>query len=365
MRAGAVLATVTLLTAWSVAVQGVTGLWTSAVTGRGEDLVALLRTQQGVDSALGVTGPPVLRDVTDLPADAAPDTLATGPDCSALYLATGDRYEPWVLVEAVPTVLSVTLHRGVRSGRVPLARYEGSSTREVVLETRADHHVRVVVEDGDDVTAGPWYGVYPETSTTVGIAIDAHYSLVEVTTTPGGRVDVFPAQRIDEHWVIHPGRVVLLPDRQARAEALGVTLAPGPAGPRRSATTSPPAVGDERDPAYRLPLVARCPAPGGRRQRGVRRGGGGRARTAGPRRHGHHRERTRGSEPGGPRRGHPPAGAAGGSPCTSTGSCGSRGTDAARTSSSTSSTASPSGPPSSGGTASWRWSTTSIASSGG
>ncbi|MBM6399489.1 hypothetical protein [Phycicoccus sonneratiae] len=223
-RAGAVLTALALLTAYSVLVHTATGLVASAVTGRGDRLVQLLSLQHRVDRALGTTPPPVLRDVGALPDDAAPDALAAAPGCSALYLATGDRYEPWVLVESSPTVLRATVHRGVEAGQVVLATVVGSRTREVVLQTRADHQVRVVVRQGDTVTAGPWYGVYPESSTTVGIGVFADVGVAEVTTTPGGRVAVFPAQRIDERWVIRPGRTEVRNDAFARAERLGVTL---------------------------------------------------------------------------------------------------------------------------------------------
>ncbi len=109
-RGAVVLGVLAAVTAWSTAVQAVSGLWSSAIVGRGEPLVRLLSVQHRVDEALGLAGPPVLRDVTDLPDDAAADTLAATPGCDALYLATGDRYEPWVLVESAPTVLRVTVH---------------------------------------------------------------------------------------------------------------------------------------------------------------------------------------------------------------------------------------------------------------
>ena len=42
-----------------------------------------------------------------LPADAPADQLQIVGDCQALYLATGDQYEPWVTVEARDLVVSV------------------------------------------------------------------------------------------------------------------------------------------------------------------------------------------------------------------------------------------------------------------
>ncbi|GIL34591.1 hypothetical protein [Phycicoccus sp. DTK01] len=231
-RAGVVLGVLAAVTVWSTAVQAVSGVWSSATVGRGEPLVRLLSLQHRVDHALGLAGPPVLRDVTDLPDDAAPDTLAATPGCDALYLATGDRYEPWVLVESAPTVLRVTVHRDVRPGRILLATYTGSVQRQVYLQTRADHTVRVVVDDGETPRAGRWYGVYPESSTTVGIGTDPHLSVVEVTSTPGGRVAVFPSQRLGDDWVIQPGRLAVVPDPQ-RAQELGVTVTEGAGRPTR------------------------------------------------------------------------------------------------------------------------------------
>ena len=100
-----------------------------------------------------------------------------------------------------------------------------STARDVSLEVRGDHHVRVVVSDDDATVEGPWFGVYPTTSFRLAIAPRPSFGLAEVSTTPGGFVARVPYLQRDEAWFTRPGRVIVDAGAAARARELGATVA--------------------------------------------------------------------------------------------------------------------------------------------
>ncbi|MFQ6172590.1 hypothetical protein ACK8HX_13355 [Oryzobacter sp. R7] len=224
---GLLLAGAAVLTAYSLAVHALMGLTTSAVTAGGDRLVRHLEWQRALSGGEGSAQAGLVEQVDGPPAaPGTPDTLAMTPGCGALYLATGDRYEPWVLVEERPTVLEVGLGRDIEPGTVRLASVLATSVRDVDLEVRDDHHVRVVVRDAYATVEGPWFGVYPTTTFRLAIAPRPSAQLATVTTTPGGFVAQVPYVRRDLDFNSAPGRVVVDAGAPARARALGATVVP-------------------------------------------------------------------------------------------------------------------------------------------
>ncbi len=223
----AVATAVAALTAYSMAVHTLTGLSTSAVTAGGDDLVRQLEWQRALSGGPGSAQASLVEQVQGVPGrPAAPDTLAVTPGCAALYLATGDRYEPWVLVTERPTVLEVGLDRAIEPGTVRLASILATTVRDVDLEVRADHHVRIVVRDAYATVEGPWFGVYPGTTFRLGVAPRPSAQLASITTTPGGFVAQVPYTQRDLQWNTRPGKVVVDAGASARARALGATVTP-------------------------------------------------------------------------------------------------------------------------------------------
>ena len=225
VASGALLTVLALLAAYSVAVHTLTGITMSAVTRGGPRLVEHLSVQRTLTGGPDSPQSTLVRSVEELPDDAPADTLARTPDCTSLWLATGDRYEPWALVEEEPTVLEVTLDRDIEPGTVRLATVLATTQRDVTLEVRADHHVRIVVTDELAMVEGPWFGVYPNTSFRLGIAPRPELGLAEVSTTPGGFVARVPYLQRDEQWHTQPGRVIVDAGAAGRARALGATVA--------------------------------------------------------------------------------------------------------------------------------------------
>jgi hypothetical protein len=220
-----VLTVLALLTAYSVAVHTLTGITMSAVTRGGPRLVEHLTAQRTFSGGPDSPQSTLVRGVDELPDDAPADTLAHTSDCTSLWLATGDRYEPWKLVEEEPTVLEVGLDRDIEPGTVRLATVLATTPRDVSLEVRGDHHARIVVSDELATVKGPWFGVYPNTSFRVGIAPRPELGLAEISTTPGGFVGPVPYLQRDEQWRTRPGRVIVDAGASGRARELGATVA--------------------------------------------------------------------------------------------------------------------------------------------
>lgn len=198
-------------TAYSLIVQSVLGLSMSAFTSATGQLQKYLHVQRQLSGGPLSAQSELIEFVDELPPSRPADTLAILGQCSALYLASGDRYEPWILVEAEPTVLEVSLRREVKAGYVKIATVGANTPRDVLVQVRDDHHVRVVVRDDFAEVTGPWFGVYPNTTFRVGIALRPGDGLAQVTSTPGGHVTFVPALVRDEDWITMPGSVRIAP----------------------------------------------------------------------------------------------------------------------------------------------------------
>lgn len=219
------LALLAVLTAYSLVVHTLLGITTSAVTRGGQRLVDHLSTQRTLSGGPDSPQSTLVTTVRTPPPDGPVDTLAHSPTCSALWLATGDRYEPWVLVEEEATVLEVTLDRDIEPGVVRLASVLATTPRDVSLEIRGDHHVRIIVSDEFATLEGQWFGVYPTTSFRVAIAPRPSMGLAEVRSTPGGFVAHVPYLQRDESWHTRPGRVIVDAGAAGRARLLGAGVA--------------------------------------------------------------------------------------------------------------------------------------------
>ncbi len=223
IRRGAIAALV-VLTAYSIAVQMALGYREASVVGGGAQLHGFLTRQTNLSGGPGSGQAAMVARVDALPTDAPTDTLAIVGPCDSLFLATGDTYNPWALVESQPLVFDVTAPRDLGYGTIPLATVAGTIERQVNLQTRDDNHVRLVVTEPNSVVAGPWVGVYPGTSIRVGLSIRSELGHVEVSSLPGGHVALIPWTRIDADWVILPGIVTVSPALDDAAQALRMTI---------------------------------------------------------------------------------------------------------------------------------------------
>lgn len=210
---GLTLTCLVTLTVYSLTLHAILGLTLSAVTQGGDQLQRFVHTQRLVSGGPDSPQSRLITSVAELPPAAAPDTLAILGQCRGLYLGTGDRYEPWARVDAEPVVLEGTLSREIHPGLVKVAEIESSAPRDVLVEVRDDHHVRVIVRTETSTIEGNWFGVYPDTSFRIGIALRSGMGLATVSSTPGGHIAHVPALIRDEHWFTQPGQILVTPGR--------------------------------------------------------------------------------------------------------------------------------------------------------
>jgi hypothetical protein len=151
---------------------GAAGVSIARSTWRGDRLESFLSIRHGSGDIFGRADRLVVQSST-LPADGAADQLHIVADCRALYLATGDQYEPWVPVEVRDLIVSVEAGQDrLRAGILPLIRFEGPRIRNVSLETDRAGRVRFRIGEAYSFFATDWYEVDPADRIVVTARVD-------------------------------------------------------------------------------------------------------------------------------------------------------------------------------------------------
>jgi hypothetical protein len=155
------LSGMTALCAFSVAAQMSTGSLVAAQTHRGEDLVSYLSLQERLSGGANSPVEKLVSRSDGLPGSGSADDLHITGECAALYVNTGDQYEPWNLVEQRDMTVEVTpTFVSYRAGTYRLLEQTGVETRYVSLEFARDvPQARLVVEDKDGNFYSPWFEV--------------------------------------------------------------------------------------------------------------------------------------------------------------------------------------------------------------
>lgn len=149
------------LCAFSIVAQVATGTLTAAQTHRGEELISYLALQERVSGGPGSSVADLVHHSESLPGRGSADDLHITGDCEALYVNTGDRYEPWNLVEQRDMRISVVpTFVDYHPGTLRLLRQDGVERRYVSLDfDAATPQARLVVEDKDGDFYSPWFEV--------------------------------------------------------------------------------------------------------------------------------------------------------------------------------------------------------------
>ena len=99
-----------------------------------------------------LTGNPLANHVvigSSLPDDAPTDTLFVRDDCAALYLATGDQYQPWILVQAQDLGVDVAVDpHGGEPTTLSLFMVAGVHDRSISLDYDGRDRVRLFIYEG-------------------------------------------------------------------------------------------------------------------------------------------------------------------------------------------------------------------------
>lgn len=224
-KAGAV-GVVVVLAVFGMAANLAIGLDTARLAWRGERLVHWVDAQRATSSAASLAAR--VHRGEGPPEDGRTDDLYVRGDCAALYLNTGDAYEPWVLVQQRADVLVVRLPEELGRSRTAVATVSGSTDRSVVLETAPPRRVRLTYSDDGVDFRGPWVDPYVGEDLRVGIGVDTRTSRAVIGSTPGGRVGSVPFTEWGTDWLARPGDIRwTVPSSGVLDDGVTVEVVPG------------------------------------------------------------------------------------------------------------------------------------------
>jgi hypothetical protein len=182
-------------TAFSLVAQMSIGTSMQAYVHRGDALVRYLTWQHDVSPGAQAD---LVTQVDGLPTGGDTDDLAIRGDCEALYLNTGDRYQPWVPVEERDRVLELDpTGRSLHPGTATLVTVSGTIPQSVRIEVNHRQHVRLVTRYGDARARTSWFDL----PTSGGIRLGARNLIAlgffQFVATPGGQVGYLPSVYFD------------------------------------------------------------------------------------------------------------------------------------------------------------------------
>lgn len=173
------------------------GLFMAASLHRGEPLQRYVALQAAVSPAAQSR---LISHVDGLPEGGSTDDLAIRGDCEALYLHTGDQYEPWVPVEERDRVWRFQVTGELRPGRVKVLTVSGAQEQTVWLQLREDRLARGILVKGDEEVRGELFEIPTDGAFAIGIRnlLDLGYFRIE--TTPGGAFGYTESVYFNDEW---------------------------------------------------------------------------------------------------------------------------------------------------------------------
>ncbi|OAB87166.1 hypothetical protein AWH69_12490 [Janibacter melonis] len=180
----------------SLVAQVLTAQPAAALTQRGAGLEHHVARQLALPGSAAVR--PLVLKGKELPEDGPADALFVRGECDALFIGTGDSFEPWVLVEQRPLVVGLSLGKKFSKGRVPLYIIDGPQRRRVVLEIADTRLARLVITAPDGEVAGEWFPMHRGSEVRLGLGVPSELGHVDVTSTPGGHVAYVPWSTYDD-----------------------------------------------------------------------------------------------------------------------------------------------------------------------
>ncbi len=215
-----VISVMALGIAFAIVAQMSIGLFMAAVMNRGEPLQRYV-AWQGKFSPNAQAA--LVKQIDGLPEGGHTDDLAIRGECEALYLNTGDKYEPWVPVEERDRVWRFKVIGELKPGKVEVLRITGAKEQTVVLELRSDRLARGILTKGKDETKGPLFEIPTDGSFAIGIRnlLDLGYFRIE--TTPGGPFGYTESVYFDKDWDSIPSLAEDSHD-DAQLAALGLSV---------------------------------------------------------------------------------------------------------------------------------------------
>ena len=176
------------LAVFSMAAQLSTGLYMAAVHARGPQLERFIGWQQ---SASPTAQAGLVTHSDSLADDGRTDELRISGDCDALYLNTGDAYEPWTTVQARGEAARIRPEGRLRPGRVPLFRIAGTEDT-ALLEVTEDRELRFVLVGSDGEYGANTFVFPPNGYADLNLRNLTQYGFYEVSAKPSGPVGLPP-----------------------------------------------------------------------------------------------------------------------------------------------------------------------------
>jgi hypothetical protein len=218
---GGLVAVAALAAAFSVTASMLTGHAAAAATYGGPELADYLRLQHRL-SASAQAG--LVTTGEDVPEGSGrTDEIYVQGDCDAVYLASGDHYQPWLLVERRSVVVTATVSRSATATRLELARIDTEVPSSVWLQTDGDGRARLLVITHAGTSTGMWFDVLPPGTIRVGLRDLPELGYAQISSTPGGQVGYLPSSEHDEDWVAHPLDISITADPDLAA-AHGISV---------------------------------------------------------------------------------------------------------------------------------------------
>lgn len=207
--AGALVA----LTAFSLLAQVAVGSITAAQLWRGDRLVTYLSIQHALSGGPDSAQSRLVRQSAGPPSDGSTDTLNIVGKCEALYQNTGDRYEPWLLVERRDMTAQVlATSQEPRRGMLRLFHEDGVEDHWVSLEFRDDTQARLVIEDKDGNFYSTWFGFVTGQTLNVSLTGLTEFGLGRVRVNDNPLLDLYlPLQEWNKDWYAVNSRVEFAP----------------------------------------------------------------------------------------------------------------------------------------------------------
>lgn len=213
-------------TAYSIAAQLLIGHAAAVTTYGGAELRGFLELQQRLSPE--AHGRQVLRGEA-LPSGGATDDLWIAGDCDALYLNTGDAYEPWVLATRRSVQVEVAFTRQAEAARFKVIEVTTSAPRSVWIEYDGQGRARIQIVTPGGTSNGLWFDLLEPRTVRVGVRDLPGVGFAEVSATPGGHIAYIASFEWDESW--HARLVEILPVDGPDARGIDVRPLRGLASP--------------------------------------------------------------------------------------------------------------------------------------
>jgi hypothetical protein len=216
-----VLAVMAVGAVFSMVAQMSIGTTMAAYIHRGDDLERYLQWQHDVSPAAQAR---LVTHVHGLPTGGQTDQLAVRGRCRALYLNTGDQYQPWIPVQERDRVLQLTaVGKHLYPGRVTLLRVSGTDPQSVFVQVNRHQQVRFVTRYGQARARGAWFDLPTSGSVRLGIRNWISIGFFQFQSTPGGQVGFLPSVYFDPNQNSLPA-LLTLTDSAGPLATLGLSM---------------------------------------------------------------------------------------------------------------------------------------------